>query len=75
MGQLARQTTSLGNVPNVVRYALKSKEERQNAQSPLQMRVRWRDFEGYFNSLATQYEQVYEMLEEERVLSQEAKRG
>lgn len=74
--KLARQTTnSLGNVRNILRYARRSKEEKQAAQSALQIRGGWRDVEGYFNTLAEQYEQVYGMLEEERVLNEEVERG
>ncbi len=69
--KLAKQTTSsLGNVRNVLRYARQSKEERQAAQSALPVRGGWRDVEGYFNTLAMEYEQVYRRLEEERVLSE-----
>lgn len=74
--KLARQTTSsLGNVRNVLRYARKSKEEKQAAQSALQVKSGWRDVEGYFNTLAEEYEQVYGRLEEERLLSEEAESG
>jgi len=74
--KLAQQTTSsLGNVVNVLRYVRQSKEEKQAAQSALQMKGRWHDVEGYFNILAEQYEQVYGMLQEERLLSEQAGSG